>query len=144
MVRVALHGEDPEFLQEVALEVESRLAGLEHVEEIWGPSLVGREELRVRIDPERARALGVEPRQIAEAVHFTFRGQRLRRFHGERGEIEVLVGMPETVRPGLAALKDLPIPRGDGEFISLGAVATIEPARTPPVGLAQWACDSPF
>jgi HAE1 family hydrophobic/amphiphilic exporter-1 len=129
-VRVAVHGEDPEFLEEIALDVEERLRGIEHVEEIWGPSLTGREEVRVMIDPERARSLGVDPTRIAETVGFVFRGQRLRRFHGERGEIEVIVGLPEHVRPGLAAMRDLQVPRGDGEFVSLGAVADVVMART--------------
>jgi HAE1 family hydrophobic/amphiphilic exporter-1 len=129
-VRVAVHGEDPEFLDEIALDVERRLKGIEHVEEIWGPSLIGREEVRVIIDPERARALGVDPMRIAETVSFAFRGQRLRRFHGEQGEIEVIIGLPETARPGIAALKDLPVPRDDGEFVSLGGVADVVMART--------------
>jgi HAE1 family hydrophobic/amphiphilic exporter-1 len=129
-VRVAVHGEDPEFLEEIALDVEARLKGIEHVDEIWGPSLIGREEVRVNIDPERARALGVDPMRIAETVSFAFRGQRLRRFHGERGEIEVIVGLPETARPGVAALKDLPVPREDGEFVSLGGVADVTISRT--------------
>jgi HAE1 family hydrophobic/amphiphilic exporter-1 len=129
-VRVAVHGEDPEFLEEIALDVEARLKGIEHVDEIWGPSLIGREEVRVNIDPERARARGVDPMRIAETVSFAFRGQRLRRFHGERGEIEVIVGLPETARPGVAALKDLPVPREDGEFVSLGGVADVTISRT--------------
>jgi HAE1 family hydrophobic/amphiphilic exporter-1 len=130
-VRVAIRGEDPEYLEEIALEVEARLRGIDHVEEIYGPSLVGREEVRVLIDPERARTLGLDPIRIAETVGFAFRGQRLRRFQGGHGEIEVIVGLPETVRPGLAALKDLPVPRADGDTVSLGAVADVEVARTP-------------
>jgi HAE1 family hydrophobic/amphiphilic exporter-1 len=129
-VRVAVHGEDPEYLEEVTLGVERRLKGIEHVEEVWGPSLIGREEVRITIDPERARALGVDPMRIAETVNFIFRGQRLRRYHGESGELEVIVGLPESTRPGLAALKDLQVPRADGRFVSLGAVAEIEMSRT--------------
>jgi HAE1 family hydrophobic/amphiphilic exporter-1 len=129
-VRVAVHGEDPEFLEEIALDVEQRLRGIEHVEETWGPSLIGREEVRVLIDPERAHALGVDPTRIAETVSFVFRGRHLRRFHGQRGEVEVIVGLPEDVRPGVAAMRDLQVPRGDGEFVSLGAVADVVMART--------------
>ena len=131
-VRVAVHGEDPEYLEEIALDIEDRLRGIEDVKEIYGPSLIGRREVRVMIDPERARALGIDPMRIAETVTFAFRGQRLRRFHGERGEIEVIVGLPETARPGLAGIKDLQVPRGDGEFISLSAVADVVMARTSP------------
>jgi len=131
-VRVAVHGEDPEYLEEIALNVEDRLRGIEHVQEIYGPSLVGRQEVRVMIDPERARALNIDPTRIAETVSFAFRGQHLRRFHGQRGEIEVIVGLPETLRPGLAAMKDLQVPRGDGKFVSLDAVTDVVMARTSP------------
>ncbi len=129
-VRVAVHGEDPEYLQEVALDVEERLRGIEHVQEVYGPSLTGRQEVRVLVDPERTRALGIEPRHVADAVEFSFRGQRLRRFHGARGEVEVIVGLPEDVRPGLGAVQELPIARGS-EVISLGAVAEVAMGRTP-------------
>jgi HAE1 family hydrophobic/amphiphilic exporter-1 len=131
IVRVAVHGEDPEFLQEIALDIEERFRELDHIEEIWGPSLVGRREVRVMIDPDRARTLGIDPQRVADTVSFAFRGRRLRRFHGERGEIEVLIGLPETARPGLAAVKDLQVPRGDGDFIALGAVAEVVMGRTP-------------
>ena len=131
-ISVAVHGEDPEYLQEVAYDVESRLRGIEHVEEIYGPSLSGREEVRILVDTERARALGIEPSTVADTVGFAFRGQRLRRFQGGSNELEVIVGLPETLRPGVATLQDLPVPRPDGQTISLGAVADIEIARTPP------------
>ena len=36
-----------------------RLREMDHVREVYGPSLVGREELRVLVDPERARSLGL-------------------------------------------------------------------------------------
>ena len=131
IVRVAVHGEDPEYLEEIALDIEDRFRELDHIEEIWGPSMMGRREVRVMIDPDRARTLGVDPQVIANTVSFAFRGQRLRRFHGQRGEIEVLVGLPETARPGLDAVEDLPVPRGDGEFIALGTVADVVMGRTP-------------
>jgi HAE1 family hydrophobic/amphiphilic exporter-1 len=130
-VRVAVHGEEPEYLEEIALDVEERLRGIEHVKEVYGPSLTGRQEVRVLIDPARARALGLEPQRVADAVDFVFRGQRLRRFHGGRGEIEVALGLPDVARPGLEALQDLAIPRGGGEFVSLGAVADVAIGRTP-------------
>jgi HAE1 family hydrophobic/amphiphilic exporter-1 len=131
ILRIAVHGEDPEFLQEIAYDIEDRFRDLDHLEEIWGPSLVGRREVRVMIDPDRARTLGVSPQTIAEAVSFSFRGQRLRRYHGERGEIELLVGLPETARPGLGAIRDLQVPRAEGGFVPVGAVAEIVMGRTP-------------
>lgn len=129
-LRLALHGADPEFLEELAREAESRLGRMEHVKEVYGPSLVGDEEVRVRIDPERARNLGVSPREVAEAIGFIFRGRQLSRYQGQRGEVDVILGLHETLRPGLAALAEVPIPTADGAVLALGSVADVELSRT--------------
>ncbi|MCH7779617.1 MAG: efflux RND transporter permease subunit, partial [Acidobacteria bacterium] len=128
---VALHGEDPEYLEQVAIDVEERLIGLAHVMEVFGPTITGRLELRVRIDPERARAAGLTPDRIAETIAFTFRGQHLRRFPGPNGELEMLVGLHELSKPGVSTLVDLPIPTPNGRTVALQSVAEIERARTP-------------
>jgi HAE1 family hydrophobic/amphiphilic exporter-1 len=128
--RVAIHGEDPEYLEEIALDVERRMIGLPHVMEVWGPTISGRQELRVRIDPERARAAGLTPERISAAIAFTFRGQRLRRYPGPNGELEMLLGLHETEKPGVSALVDLPIVNAAGDTVSLQSVAEIERGRT--------------
>ena len=130
-VSVALHGDDPEFLQELALEVEDRFRKLEDVREVYGPSLVGERELRLRVHSERARQFALSPGSVAEAVQFAFRGQHLRRFEAPSGEIEMILGLPETAKPGVAALADLRIPNSDGVDVRLGDVAQIERTRTP-------------
>ncbi|MGD8375109.1 MAG: efflux RND transporter permease subunit [Acidobacteriota bacterium] len=130
MVDVALHGEDPEFLHDLAVTVEEMLRPVEDVTEIYGPTLTGSEEARVRVLPERARALGLSPRQIADAVAFAYRGRNLRRFQADEGELEMRIGLPEELQPGLAALVDLPIPREGGTPVPLGSVARVERART--------------
>jgi HAE1 family hydrophobic/amphiphilic exporter-1 len=130
--RVALHGEDPEYLEGLARDVEQRMRGLPDLVEVYGPSLEGRREARILVDAERARALDVTPRDVADVVAFWFRGQQLRRFEGPRGEVELIVGLPETAKPGLDSIPDLQIPRADREPITLGAVAEVVVTRTPP------------
>jgi HAE1 family hydrophobic/amphiphilic exporter-1 len=131
MVSVALHGEDPEYLEDLATEVEERMRGLDNVEEIWGPTVQGTKELRLLIDAEAAHSLEVSPRGIADAVGFAFRGRRLRRFQGPDGEVEMVLGLPEEAQPGIDALADLPIPAEDGGVVPLSSVAEITLARTP-------------
>jgi HAE1 family hydrophobic/amphiphilic exporter-1 len=131
MVSVALHGDDPDYLQELAARVEERVQGLEGLVEVYGPSVAGQRELRLVVDPDRARSLGLTPQGVARTAAFAYRGQRLRRFQHESGEVEVLVGLPEESQPGLASLADLPVPRADGTGIPLGAVVTTSIVRTP-------------
>jgi HAE1 family hydrophobic/amphiphilic exporter-1 len=132
MVSVALHGDDPEYLEELAVDVEERLRSLEGVVDVWGPSVSGQEEIRLLVDSERAMALGVTPRAVGETVALAFRGRNLRRFSGPESEVEIVLGLPEEGRPGLDALDDLPIPRGEREPVPLSSVARIELSRTMP------------
>jgi len=132
MIRLALHGEDPEYLEALARDIETLMQGLPDVREVYGPTIEGRKEVRIVIDPEVAGRLGISPRHVADAVGFAFRGQQLRRFQGTHGEVEVLLGLPETEQPGIAALADLPIPRQGGDTVPLSAVSEIEQTRTPP------------
>jgi HAE1 family hydrophobic/amphiphilic exporter-1 len=131
IVSVSVHGEDPEYLEELAGEVEERMRDLDHVEEIWGPGLQGQQELRVLVDPDAARMLDVSPQQIADTVSFAFRGRRLNRFQGPDGEIEMYMGLPENTQPGLDAMADLAITREDGTTVPLASVAELRIARTP-------------
>ncbi len=131
MVSVALHGEDPEFLESLAIEVEERMRGMEHLEEIWGPTIQGTKELRLMVDADTAHRLDVSPRAVADAVGFAFRGRRLRRFQGIDGEIEMVMGLPEEAQPGIDALADLPIQTRSGSIVPLSSVAEVTVARTP-------------
>jgi len=131
MVSVALHGEDPEFIEDLAITVEERLRGMDHLEEIWGPTVQGTKELRLMVDADAAHNLEVSPRSVAETVGFAFRGRRLRRFQGPDGEVEMVLGLPEEAQPGIDALADLPVPNRSGGYVPLSSVAEITIARTP-------------
>jgi len=132
LASVALHGHDPEHLETVARRVEDRLRGLPDVVEVLGPSIRGTKEVRLVVDPAKAHAFGVTPREVAQAVGFAFQGRRLRRFEGPNGEIELMVGIPEEAQPGLVTLEDLPLPVEHGGTVPLSSVAELELTRTPP------------
>ncbi len=131
MVSVSLHGEDPEYLEDLSMEVEERMRGLDHLEEVWGPTMRGTKELRLLVNADAAHSLQVSPRDIADAVGFSFRGRRLRRFQGPDGELEMVLGLPEDAQPGIDALADLPVPNRSGGFVPLSSVAEVIIARTP-------------
>lgn len=111
MVSVSITGEDPEYLEQLAIGAEQRLRGIPQAIEVWGPSLRGQKELRLLVDPARAHALSVTPSAIADAVSFAFRGRNMRRYQTENGELEMLIGLPEELREGgMALLNELEVP----------------------------------
>ncbi len=134
MVAVALHGEDPEYLQSLGRELERRIKATEDPQriDVFGPSQDGQQEAVVAVDPERARRLGVTPRRVAETVSLTFRGRNLSRYQSRGTELEMLVALPADLQPGVSALRDLPIPREGADPIPLGSVADVELSRTQP------------
>lgn len=132
MVPVALHGDDPEYLQDLAARVEERLLELPDAIEVFGPTIEGRREARLLVDTEKARSRGLTAQEIAAGVGFAFRGQRLRRFQRESGEVEILVGLPEETQLGLASLAALALPAAGGALVPLSAVAEVSLGRTPP------------
>jgi len=132
LVSLALHGEDPELLIELGRQVEERLAGGSDVVEVRGPAAEGRREVRILVDPDKARAFGLTPRAVAETIAFVYRGRRLERFRRAGSEVEVLTGLAEDRTPGLATLAGVPVPRPDGTTVPLQAVARLETIRTPP------------
>ncbi|MEO1132201.1 MAG: hypothetical protein AAFX40_05770 [Cyanobacteria bacterium J06639_1] len=62
-------------------------------------------KFRIRVDPERAGPLGITPDMVAGTVNFSFNGRRMRRYVGETGEIEMIMGLPENAQPGLSPSK---------------------------------------
>ncbi len=136
MVSVAITGEDPEYLETLALGVEQRMGEMPEAIEVWGPGTQGQKELRIRIDSDRAKAAGVTPQSVADAVGFAFRGRRLRRFQTDAGELDMVVGLPEQLEEGgMRVLRNLPVPvtsEGAAEdFVPLATLARFETARMP-------------
>jgi HAE1 family hydrophobic/amphiphilic exporter-1 len=68
---------------------------------------------------------------VANAVTFAFRGIHLNRYHAAHGEVEVVLGLPENERPGIASLEQLFLKGNSGEPVPLGSVATIDIGRIP-------------
>jgi HAE1 family hydrophobic/amphiphilic exporter-1 len=106
------------------------MRGIDHLEDLWGPTIQGTKELRLLVDADAAHSLDVSPRAIADAVSFAFRGRRLRRFQGADGELEMVLGLPEDAQPGIDALADLPIPNRAGGLVPLSSVARVTVATT--------------
>lgn len=130
-VAVALHGDEPESLQELAGRVVRHLETLPGVTEVAGPEERGRREVLVKVDPEKAHAVGLSPWAAGEAVGFAYRGRVLRRYQGARGEVEMLLGIPAASRPGLSSLRGLPIPRLGRAAVPLSALASVHVLRVP-------------
>ncbi|MEM7198658.1 MAG: efflux RND transporter permease subunit [Planctomycetota bacterium] len=143
MVGVSLIGEEPELLHALAEEVERALREIPAAVDVLAPNRLSQQELRIRVDSDKAASLGVTAASVGETVDFAFRGRHLRRFQSGGGDLELVVGLPDRIQAnGLRVLRQLPIPvsapsntrpaQAAQPTVPLAAVAQIETARVPP------------
>ena len=75
--------------------------------------------------------MGLTTREIAETIAIAMRGQDLREFRGESGEVAVRLVFREDEKQSVEQLASLPIYAPDGERIALGNVAQLHIGQSP-------------
>jgi HAE1 family hydrophobic/amphiphilic exporter-1 len=124
-------GDSTARLNELAVDIERMLATVAGLEDIRSDSESGEREVRVSIDRMRAAQAGLTTRQIADAIAIAMRGENLREFRGERGEVEVRLAFRESDKQSIDQLGGLPLYTSDGRRITLESVAEFQMGFSP-------------
>jgi len=119
-------GENVETLRAIAGEVATVMRANPNVRDVhldWNEKA---KSIRVAIDQDRARALGVSSQDVAQALQAHQLGATLTQFREGDQLIDIVwrAGGPE--RGSLDRLADLPVPAG-GKWVPLAQVAKLEP-----------------
>ena len=85
----------------------------------------GAPEIRIVFDQERAGALGLTTRQVADAVVNSVRGEVATRYDFRDRKIDVLVRARENERDSVAAIRDLIVNPGAARPVRLSTVAEV-------------------
>lgn len=126
-----ISGDSTAILNEVGAEVTRLLASVNGLEDVRSDAKLGQREIQVSIDRTRAAANGLTTREIAEAIGVAMRGQNLREFRGELGEVAVRLTFRDSDKQTIGQLADLPLYTPDGRRITLGAVASFRIGTSP-------------
>lgn len=121
-------GEDPETLRAIAQRVAEVMRGepqLANVHLDWNEKT---KAIRIAIDQDRARALGVSSQAVAQTLAAHQQGVRLTQYREGDQLIDVLWRAEGSERNRLDALASLPVPTQSGRWLPLSQVAKIEPA----------------
>jgi len=124
-------GDSTTRLNELAVDIGRMLATVEGLEDIRSDAESGEREVRVSVDRVRAAQTGLTTRQIADSIAIAMRGQNLREFRGERGEVEVRLAFRESDKQSIDQLGGLPLYTSDGRRITLGSVAEFQMGFAP-------------
>ncbi len=131
-IEIAVKGDDLELLQELTLQLAALVEGVEGTREVSTSFVHGRPEVQVRLDRERAAALGITTAQVAAAVRTALDGRTVTRYRVGGSEYDVrLQGSagPPVADPG--DLRALPLLTPRGQVVSLGQVAQVEMGTGP-------------
>ena len=122
---VFVSGESTDKLADVAKEVARVLENVEGVRDGRVETDAASWEVRVQVDRDRARTLGLTSQQVAESVATAIRGVELRPYRTQMGEIDLLLQFRRSDRLNLDQLRLLPVALPDGGRAALGTMAAL-------------------
>jgi HAE1 family hydrophobic/amphiphilic exporter-1 len=128
---VQISGDSTELLNEIGDEVARALSSIEGLKDVRSDAESGENEVRVTIDRDRAAALGLTANDIAQTISIAMRGENLREFRGESGEVDVRIAFRDNDRQSVEQLASVPIFTPDGNRVNLGSVASFRISRSP-------------
>ena len=125
-IQFRVSGEHVDEVRRLAREVAARVRANPHVTNVnldWDePSKV----VRLQIDQERARVLGVSSAQVAGFLRGSLSGTTVSTYREGNEQIEILLRGPAEERERLSLLGSLAVPAGDGRAVPLSQIATLE------------------
>ena len=132
-VQFRVQGENPAELKRIAdLVAEKVRANPSTVDTNidWGDRVLA---LRVDVDQEKARALGVSSQSVSRAAAAVISGISIGQYRENDRLIDVLLRAPAGERASLAALGELNVPTSTGRSVPLSQVATVGETLEEPI-----------
>ncbi len=128
---ISIIGESSDQLFDIAKDVERVLTSIDGVKDVRTDADIGGEEVHVVVNRTRARQYGFSTSNVAGAIATAMRGQNLRRFRTEEGEINVRLAFQDSDQQSLDDLKNLPLVNPQGQRVKLASVADFPVRRGP-------------
>jgi HAE1 family hydrophobic/amphiphilic exporter-1 len=128
---IQISGDSTTVLNDLGVDITRALAVIPGLKDVRSDAESGDKEVRVIIDRDRAAAAGMTTSDIATNIAIAMRGENLREFRGESGEVAVRVAFREDEKQSIEQLADLPLYNPEGERITLGSVATLRIGQAP-------------
>jgi multidrug efflux pump len=124
-VQFRVVGEDKQVIRGIAEEVAAVMRGNPWSREVqfdWEePSKV----IRLAIDQNRARALGISSQELSQYVNTVLSGQAVTSYREADKQVDVVVRGAREERVMMSLLKDLAVPIGRGRTVPLAQIAQI-------------------
>lgn len=130
-LELELRGHDLQALQRAGRHLAALLQGSARFADVKSSVAEGYPEIQIRFDAERAAALGLSVREIADAVVRAVRGEVATRYSLRDRKIDVRVRAQPAERDSVAALRRLVINPSSPRPLTLDAVAEVIATQGP-------------
>lgn len=124
-LEIELRGQDLESIQVAGQRMAAMLRANPHYADVKSTVEEGFPEIQIRFDQDRAGALGLTTRQIADVVVKKVRGDVATRYSFRDRKIDVLVRARETDRASVDNIRRLIVNPGSSRPVTLDAVADV-------------------
>jgi multidrug efflux pump len=125
-IQLRVSGEHIDTIRRFAHELADQVRKNPHVVNVnldWAePSKV----VRLHIDQERARAIGIDSSQLAQFLQSSLSGLHISQYREDNELIEILLRGPDSERAGLGMLDSLTVPVAGGKTVPMAQIATLE------------------
>jgi multidrug efflux pump len=124
-VQFRVYGNDPAKVREIAAKVSAVVRSEPHVRAVnedWAERV---KRMRVDVDQDKARALGVSSVQIKAALQASLSGTPITQYREDDQSIAVTARLVEAERSDLNNLKDARIYLREGKFVPVSQVARL-------------------
>ena len=132
-VQFRVIGDDPATLKRIADRVADKVRAHPATVDVntdWGDKVLA---MKVDVDQERARALGVTSAGVSRSLAGSVTGVSLGQFRQEDRLIDVVLRAPQAERGSLEALGELPVSTAGGKSIPLAQVARLSEMLEEPI-----------
>ncbi|WP_254457856.1 efflux RND transporter permease subunit [Xanthomonas sacchari] len=124
-LEIELRGQDLPTIQHAGQKLAALLRGNGHFADVKSTVEEGFPEIQIRFDQERAGALGLTTRQIADVVVKKVRGDVATRYSFRDRKIDVLVRAQQSDRASVDSIRRLIVNPGSSRPVTLDAVADV-------------------
>ncbi|HEV3493042.1 MAG TPA: efflux RND transporter permease subunit, partial [Reyranella sp.] len=125
-VQYRVSGPDLSQVRSIALRLAEVLGGDPHISEISYDWMEPARQVRVTIDQDQARLLGLSSRTIAEAINTLMAGTPITQVRDDIYLIPVIARALDEQRSSLSTLRALQLPLPNGRTVPLSQVATFD------------------
>jgi hydrophobic/amphiphilic exporter-1 (mainly G- bacteria), HAE1 family len=124
-LEIEISGQDLESIQHAGRQLAAMLRKNTHYADVKSTVEQGFPEIQIRFDQERAAALGMTTRQIADVVVSKVRGDVATRYSFRDRKIDVLVRARQADRASVDSIRHLIVNPGNSRPVTLDSVADV-------------------